>query len=79
MDAVIKGLEGPSWHGRNYNALHDSMVTGSINGIEPPYEIIISGAASVSPEVDDAIRYFIERVTEWRARQGVEIAARIAD
>ena len=31
IEAVIKGLEGPDWHGRNYNALYDSIVGGSIN------------------------------------------------
>ena len=33
-------IEAPDWHGRNLDALHDSMVNGSINGIEPPFCVI---------------------------------------
>ena len=35
--SVLNKLESPDWHGRNLNALRDSVVTGGINGIEPPY------------------------------------------
>ena len=33
-------LVAPKWHGRNLDALADSLITGSINGIEPPYTIL---------------------------------------
>ena len=46
IEAVIAGVDGPSWHGRNYNALRDSFVTGSINGIEPPYDFIIQAPSA---------------------------------
>lgn len=32
-------VDAPEWHGRNLNALNDSMVTGDINGLNPPYRI----------------------------------------
>ena len=32
-DAILAALEAPHWHGRNVNALVDSMWGGSINGI----------------------------------------------
>ncbi len=32
-------VKAPEWHGYNLNALNDSLVTGDINGISPPYEI----------------------------------------
>ena len=33
-------VEAPNWHGRNLDALADSLIAGSINGIEPPYTIL---------------------------------------
>lgn len=33
-------LDAPKWHGRNLDALADSLITASINGIEPPYTIL---------------------------------------
>ena len=77
IEAVIAGVDGPSWHGRNYNALRDSFVAGSINGIEPPYDFIIRAPSVVTPEVADAIRYFVARISDWRA-EGAQLSARLA-
>jgi len=77
IEAVIKGLEGPDWHGRNYNALYDSIVGGSINSIEPPYEFVFTHFGTVNAEVGDAIRYFREQIMEWRARDRAEINLRV--
>jgi len=32
-------VKAPDWHGHNLAALNDSIVTGDINEIEPPYLI----------------------------------------
>ena len=32
-------VKAPAWHGRNLDALADSVITGDINSIEPPYTI----------------------------------------
>lgn len=77
IEAVIAGVDGPSWHGRNYNALRDSFVAGSINGIEPPYDFIIKAPSVATPEVADAIRYFMARISDWRA-EGAQLSARLA-
>jgi RNAse (barnase) inhibitor barstar len=77
IEAIISALGGPTWHGRNYNALYDSMVVGSINEIEPPYEIVIKGVRAANAEVADAIRCFLLRVEEWRTRDTVKIAAKV--
>jgi hypothetical protein len=77
IEAVITGVDGPFWHGRNYNALYDSLVVGSINGVDGPYDFVIQPPAKATPEVKEAIAYFIQRVADWRA-EGVTISARIA-
>lgn len=78
IEAVLTGVDAPDWHGRNYNALRDSFVTGSINGIEPPYDFVIKSLPSdLSPEVADAISYFAARIADWRA-EGARLSVRIA-
>ncbi len=32
-------VKAPEWHGRNLDALTDSVVTGDVNSIEPSYTI----------------------------------------
>lgn len=40
-DALLKAIGAPDWHGRNVNALADSMICGGINLLEAPYTIRI--------------------------------------
>ena len=76
LEALLAGVEAPAWHGRNYNALHDSFVTGSVNGLEPPYDFIIRLPPRPNPGLADAISYFSARIAEWRA-QGACLSVRI--
>lgn len=71
IEAVLDGVDAPDWHGRNYNALRDSFVTGSINGFEPPYDFIIKLPQQTSAEVADAVAYFTARMSEWRDEGGL--------
>lgn len=38
-DTLLHQVKAPEWHGRNIDALTDSVATGDINLIEPPYTI----------------------------------------
>lgn len=40
-DAFLAAVGAPKWHGRNLDALSDSIGRGSINAIEAPYRIVI--------------------------------------
>jgi hypothetical protein len=33
-----------SWHGRNVGALEESLRDGDINGVEPPFRVVVAGA-----------------------------------
>ena len=77
IEGVLSAVRAPTGHGRNYNALRDSFVVGEINGIEPPYDFIIRMPTSPTSEVEDAVRYFVDRVSEWRA-EGASLSARLA-
>ncbi|HEY0600185.1 barstar family protein [Brevundimonas sp.] len=76
IEAVLAGVDAPPWHGRNYNALRDSFVTGSINGIEAPYDFTIRMPLDPSPEVADAVRYFVARISDWR-EEGAPLSVRL--
>jgi RNAse (barnase) inhibitor barstar len=56
--SFFAAVGAPSWHGRNFNALDDSIGEGGINAIEVPYRITIQNADSVSGEVAAFIRDF---------------------
>ena len=79
IDAIIVALGGPVWHGRGWDALHDSMVGGDINGIEPPYAIVIKNTGQSPSEVQEAVRLFVKMVGDWRTQERAEISARFED
>lgn len=46
--SFCEAVGAPAWHGRNFDALRDSIVTGKINQIEVPYRIHIQNYARMS-------------------------------
>ena len=50
---LLPQLSAPEWHGRNLNALRDSLVTGDINKIEPPFCVINLNTESLGEELKD--------------------------
>lgn len=65
-DGLLEALGAPEWHGRNINALLDSMIwTDQINTLKPPYVVRITGA--------DAVPYIVKAEIEL-AERSVKIA-----
>ena len=48
--ALLPELGAPSWHGKNLNALNDSL-SGGINELEPPFAVEVEGSADLSNEM----------------------------
>jgi len=44
--ALLPQLEAPDWHGRNLNALEESLRDGDINKVEPPFKVVVKDAPS---------------------------------
>ncbi|WP_172838340.1 barstar family protein [Terriglobus roseus] len=68
-DSVFAAVGAPPWHGRNFNALIDSISTGGINAIEVPYRIVIFNAHLIGPDAQETASRFttiIERLQEDR-------------
>jgi len=76
-NALLAALGAPEWHGRNLNALTDSMIYGGINAVEPPYSIRIRGTQKLAKNVRDQLettkRVLGAARAEFRARRGHDV------
>jgi RNAse (barnase) inhibitor barstar len=66
-DAFFAAVGAPSWHGRNLDALRDSISTGSINQIEVPYLIIVRNASMARPDARRMLNLFLELIERVQA------------
>ncbi len=66
-DAFFKAVGSPSWHGRNFNALRDSIARGRINDVELPYTIHISGLDKMPTEARETVKDFYDLIKELRS------------
>ena len=72
-DSFFEAVHAPEWHGRNFNALRDSIAAGSINDIEVPYRLIIKNYAMAGAQAKDMAADFIDLIFELSA-EGVPVA-----
>ena len=52
-ERVLSVLDAPDWHGRNLDALWDSVAGGGINGLVPPYRIEVDGFDGLPKDLRD--------------------------
>jgi hypothetical protein len=62
----------PSWHGRNFDALNDSIANGEINKVEVPYRLVIINFDLIGVDAKKMGSDFVDLVREIAAR-GVPI------
>jgi RNAse (barnase) inhibitor barstar len=55
-NAFFKAVGAQEWHGRNFDALNDSIAHGRINEIEVPYRIVIRNIPSRNDEIGLLLR-----------------------
>jgi RNAse (barnase) inhibitor barstar len=67
-DAFFLVVGAPVWHGRNFDALNDSIATGSINAIEVPYRIVIRNFDLISGKATGMAADFTDLILEIAAR-----------
>lgn len=63
-DAFFAAVGAPSWHGRNFNALIDSIGAGGINDIEVPYRIVIQNFDLIAGEARQMAADFADLLRE---------------
>jgi len=74
--SFFKAVDAPEWHGKNFNALRDSIAVGDINGIEVPYCIVITNFASVPASLKQDAQDFIDLINELE-KEGVPVRIRV--
>ena len=72
-DAFFQAVRAPEWHGRNLDALWDSITGRDLNDCDLPYRIVISGHSVMSREAAEIVARFQELVEEAK-RQGHPIS-----
>jgi RNAse (barnase) inhibitor barstar len=50
-DSFFRAVGAPDWHGRNFDALRDSIAVGSINAVEVPYRLVIKNYNKIAPDL----------------------------
>ena len=76
--AILPALGAPDWHGKNMNALIESIVGGEINVVEPPYTLRIRGTTNLPTGVAEKLDYLREGVADAR-EESHEIFGRDVD
>jgi hypothetical protein len=76
-DAILPALGAPDWHGRNANALVESIVWGEINAIEPPYRVRVTNLRERPQRVQEEVGWIEEGVAEgkieFKERRGRDV------
>ena len=69
-------MGAPEWHGRNFDALNDSIASGSINEVEVPYRLVLKNYDLVSGEAKKMTDDFVDLIHEI-AERGCPVEVRI--
>ena len=76
--SFFRAVGAPAWHGRNFNALIDSIQNGQINTIKIPYRIVIQNYSRIGPGACQMATDFVDLIHEIAAR-GRPVEIRIED
>jgi RNAse (barnase) inhibitor barstar len=71
--ALLSALGAPSWHGRNLDALNDSLVAGGINQQKAPFRIEVSGSRKKLPGQVQTFLIQLEKILARAREEGKDI------
>jgi RNAse (barnase) inhibitor barstar len=72
-DALLPALGAPGWHGRNLDALEESISGDDISEVRLPFRIRIANATSAATDVQKYLFKFADLVTDLRTDRGCEV------
>jgi RNAse (barnase) inhibitor barstar len=61
-NAFLEAVGAPPWHGRNFNALRDSIAGGDINAVGLLYGIVVLGTSRMSEPALAIVERFRELI-----------------
>jgi len=62
--AFFHVVGAPEWHGRNFDALRDSILGGSINRVEVPYPLVIRNYDRIGVAAKEMADDFVDVIHE---------------
>jgi RNAse (barnase) inhibitor barstar len=71
--ALLPGLRAPSWHGRNLDALNDSIFVGDINEVEPPFRVVVNGTDALHGDMRNFLREVEALFQTGQKNTGMEV------
>jgi len=74
--ALLCRLDAPGWHGHNFDALRDS-ITSDINGVRPPYQIVVRRAETLPPMWRRRFRAVSDIFNDAERERGVDVSFRV--
>jgi RNAse (barnase) inhibitor barstar len=75
-DAFFHVVGAPEWHGRNLDALADSIAGGQINQVEVPYRLVIKNYNLIGTAAKETTDNFVNLVREL-AGKGCPVEIRV--
>jgi RNAse (barnase) inhibitor barstar len=66
-DAILPALGAPSWHGRNLDALDDTIRGDDINQVRLPFAIHIRGLAAMGADARATVAQFAQLIADCKA------------
>ena len=66
-NSFFRVVGAPDWHGKNLDALNDSIANGSINQVEVPYRLVIKNYDKIGAGAKQMANDFIELVRDIAA------------
>jgi RNAse (barnase) inhibitor barstar len=72
-DALLPALGAPGWHGRNLDALNDSIRGDDTSAVRLPFRITIANSASAPVGLQQYLFKFADLLTDLRADRGCEV------
>jgi RNAse (barnase) inhibitor barstar len=76
--AFLHAVGAPSWHGRNLDALRDSIGAGQINVIEVPYRLVFRNYGAAGESARKMIDLFAD-VIRGLIAEGCPVELQIVD
>jgi hypothetical protein len=68
-DALLGALGAPEWHGKNVNAVIDSVICGGINQVMPPFVVRFHGTRRAPDHVLREINFVTEQISRARGER----------
>ncbi len=65
--AYLTAVGAPDWHGRNLDALWDSLTGGDINRRNPPFRVRIAGLTEMGGDARQMVERFVAFAEDAKA------------